>query len=258
MWDQQVDALARDHFVVRYDPRGFGGTRHDPAVPFANHARRPRGARPPRRRARDRGRREPWRQASRSTSHSMRPTGWRRRHDRVGPERIPDAARSPTRSSAGSTRSTGSTRRSTPPRLVRLETDALGGRAARDPSGDLDPAFVRRAHELNAPNIAHATDDGTMLPLEPPAFGAARRHPLAGARHGRRPRPRATRSRSTSTCSRPARRDGIPLQRRGAPAERRAPRRVPAGAARLARRARALTPRPIRGGRPASRLPSRA
>ena len=37
--------------------------------------------------------------------------------------------------------------------------------------GDLDPAFVRRAHELNEPNIAHATDDGTVVPLEPPAFG---------------------------------------------------------------------------------------
>ena len=38
MWDPQVEALAADHLVVRYDPRGFGATRHDPAVPFPNHA----------------------------------------------------------------------------------------------------------------------------------------------------------------------------------------------------------------------------
>ncbi|HKH08607.1 MAG TPA: alpha/beta hydrolase, partial [Agromyces sp.] len=31
-----------------------------------------------------------------------------------------------------------------------------------------------RAHELNAPNVAHAADDGTMLPLEPPAYGRLR------------------------------------------------------------------------------------
>ena len=39
---------------------------------------------------------------------------------------------------------------------------------------ELDSRFVRRAHELNAPNIAHATDDGTMIPLEPPAYGRLR------------------------------------------------------------------------------------
>ena len=52
---------------------------------------------------------------------------------------------------------------------MRLEADvwAVG---PRRPATSVDPEFVRRAHELNAPNAAHATDDGTMIPLEPPAY----------------------------------------------------------------------------------------
>jgi pimeloyl-ACP methyl ester carboxylesterase len=36
MWDTAVPWLARDHFVIRYDARGFGRTTSD-TTPFANH-----------------------------------------------------------------------------------------------------------------------------------------------------------------------------------------------------------------------------
>jgi 3-oxoadipate enol-lactonase len=35
---------------------------------------------------------------------------------------------------------------------------------------ELDPAFVARAYELNLPNLAHAEEAPTPLPLDPPAY----------------------------------------------------------------------------------------
>jgi 3-oxoadipate enol-lactonase len=172
MWDQQVDALAQDHFVARYDPRGFGGTRHDEAVPFANrsdalalldHLGVERatvvGASRGGTIALDLALDAPDRVAGVVTVCSS-PSGFpdiplpdeeQRRFDEV--DAIDPA--------------------SDPRRLVQLETTlwAVGPLRAE---ADLDPGFVRRVHELNAPNVAHAADDGTMLPLEPPAYGRLR------------------------------------------------------------------------------------
>jgi 3-oxoadipate enol-lactonase len=169
MWDEQVPDLARDHLVVAYDPRGFGGTRHDAAVPFANHrdalalldhlgiARATVvGASRGGRIALDLALDAPERVAGVVTIGSA-PSG----HPDVpltdAEQRLVDVIDEidPKVDAAG---------------LVHLETVLWAVGPGRSES-ELDPRFVRRAHQLNAPNIAHANDDGTMLPLEPPAFG---------------------------------------------------------------------------------------
>jgi len=172
MWDQQVDALAEDHFVARYDPRGFGGTRHDEAVPFANrndalalldHLGVERatvvGASRGGTIALDLALDAPDRVAGVVTVCSS-PSGFpdiplpdeeQRRFDEV--DAIDPAFE--------------------PLRLVQLETTLWAVGPLRT-QADLDPGFVRRVHELNAPNVTHAADDGTVLPLEPPAYGRLR------------------------------------------------------------------------------------
>ena len=169
MWDLQVDALAANHLVARYDPRGFGGTRHDPSVSFSNRADALAvldhlglerasiiGASRGGTIALDVALEAPERVAGIVTVGSA-PSGFpelplteeeQRRFDELD---ALDPAVDATR-------------------LVRLETMLWAvGPLRRE--GDLDPAFVRRAHELNEPNVAHASDDGTVLPLDPPAFG---------------------------------------------------------------------------------------
>ncbi len=239
MWDPQVEALAADHLVVRYDPRGFGATRHDPAVPFSNHA-----------------------DALAVLDHLGVDRATLVGASRGGRLALDVALHAPDRISgvvvigaepSGSPelpRSDEEARRFDEldrldpaldaRRLVRLETTLWAAGPLRL-EGDLDPAFVRRAHELNEPNIAHATDDGTVVPLEPPAFGRLGdiRSPvlvMVGEHDVS-----ATRSALRAPARGAARRDGILLPGRGAPAECRAPRRVPPRAARLARRARPLT-----------------
>ena len=169
MWDPQVEALAADHLVVRYDPRGFGATRHDPAVPFLNHA-----------------------DALAVLDHLGVDRATLVGASRGGRLALDVALHAPDRTSgvvvigaepSGSPelpRSDEEARRFDEldrldpaldaRRLIRLET-ALWAVGPERLEADLDPAFVRRAHELNEPNIAHATDDGTVVPLEPPAFG---------------------------------------------------------------------------------------
>jgi 3-oxoadipate enol-lactonase len=169
MWDEHIDALAEHHFVARYDPRGFGATSHDEAVPFSNrgdalalldHLGIPRatlvGASRGGTIALDLALDEPDRVAGVVTIGAG-PSGFpelplteeeHRRFDEI------DAV-DPS---------------SDAPLLVQLET-ALWAAGPRRVESDLDPGFVRRAHELNARNVAHANDDGTMLPLEPPAYG---------------------------------------------------------------------------------------
>ncbi|KRC61359.1 hypothetical protein ASE14_10745 [Agromyces sp. Root81] len=168
MWDEQIDALAEDHFVARFDPRGFGGTHHDESVPFANHADAIAvldhlgigeatviGASRGGRITLDAALASPDRVRGVVTVGSE-PGGFpdlplteeeQRRFDEV--EAIDPAV--------------------DPALLMRLETAVWAVGPLRS-EAELDPAFVRRAHELNAPNVAHATDDGTMLPLEPPAY----------------------------------------------------------------------------------------
>ncbi|WP_022892863.1 alpha/beta fold hydrolase [Agromyces subbeticus] len=167
MWDAQVDALAEEHLVVRYDPRGFGGTRHDEAVPFANHADAVAlldhlgieaatviGASRGGRLALDTALAAPDRVRGVATVGSV-PGGTpdqpltdeeQRSFDEIEAiDLTQDAAR-----------------------YLRLEAEvwAVGfGRSA----ADVDPRFLQRARELNALNIGHVHDDGTVLPLEPPA-----------------------------------------------------------------------------------------
>lgn len=169
MWDAQVEALAADHLVVRYDPRGFGATRHDPAVPFSNHADALAvldhlgveratlvGASRGGRIALDAALAAPDR-ISGVVAIGAEPSGSpelprsdeeARRFDEL--ERLDPAIDAR--------------------RLVRSET-TLWATGPLRLERELDPHFVRRAHELNEPNIAHAADDGTVVPLEPPAFG---------------------------------------------------------------------------------------
>ncbi|SIN84566.1 alpha/beta fold hydrolase [Agromyces cerinus] len=168
MWDEQIDALAEDHFVARYDPRGFGGSRHDESVPFANHADAIAvldhlgiaeatviGASRGGRIALDTALASPGRVRGVVTVGSE-PGGSpdlpltdeeQRRFDEV--EAIDPAVDAAL--------------------LMRLEAAVWAVGPLRS-EAELDPGFVRRAYELNAPNAAHATDDGTMLPLEPPAY----------------------------------------------------------------------------------------
>lgn len=167
MWDAQVDAFSEHHLVARYDPRGFGGTRHDESVPFANRA--------------DALAVLDHLGVERATVVGASRGGMIALDlaldapDRVaavvavgaGPSGLPDVALTdeeqrrvdeldaldPATDAA---------------RLVRLET-MLWAVGPRREASDVDPAFVQQALELNAPNIAHAADDGTVLPLEPPA-----------------------------------------------------------------------------------------
>ena len=168
MWDEQIDALAEDHFVARYDPRGFGGTHHDESVPFANHADAVAvldhlgiaeatviGASRGGRITLDTALAFPDRVRGIVTVGSE-PGGFpdlpltdeeQRRFDEL--EAIDPAVDAAL--------------------LMRREADVWAVGPLRSATS-VDPAFVRRAHELNAPNAAHATDDGTMLPLEPTAY----------------------------------------------------------------------------------------
>jgi 3-oxoadipate enol-lactonase len=169
MWDEHAEALAASHLVVRYDPRGFGATRHDAAVPFANHAdalalldhlgvaratvvgaSRGGGI------AIDVALAAPDRVdglvlvSARVGGHpDVEPTPDEQRRidvvDAVDP--LTDATR-----------------------LVALETDLFAIGTGREEQA-LDAAFLRRAHELNEPNVSHAADDGDILPLDPPAYG---------------------------------------------------------------------------------------
>ena len=168
MWDEQVEALAERHLVARLDPRGFGATRHDD-VPYSNrddvvavldHLGIERatlvGASRGGTIALDVALDAPDRVAGVVTIGAG-PSGFpelplsdeeHRRFDEL------DAA-----DEASDARL-----------LVQLET-TLWAAGPQRVEADLDPAFVRRAHELNAPNVAHAADAGTAKPLEPPAYG---------------------------------------------------------------------------------------
>lgn len=168
MWDEQIDALAEHHFVARFDPRGFGGTSHDESVPFANHADAIAvldhlgvaratmiGASRGGRISLDAALAFPDRVRG-VVAIGSEPGGFpdlpltdeeQRRFAEI-------EAIDPTIDAA---------------LQMRLEAELWAVGPLRDTAA-LDAGFVRRALELNAPNAAHATDDGTMLPLEPPAY----------------------------------------------------------------------------------------
>ncbi|RXZ47276.1 alpha/beta fold hydrolase [Agromyces fucosus] len=168
MWDEQLDALAEHHFVARFDPRGFGGTTHDESVPFSNHADAIAvldhlavaeatviGASRGGRITLDTALAHPDRVRGVVTVGSE-PGGFpdlpltdeeQRRFDEI--EAIDPAIDAALQ--------------------MRLEAELWAVGPLRDAAA-VDQGFVRRARELNAPNAAHASDDGTVLPLDPPAY----------------------------------------------------------------------------------------
>lgn len=167
MWDPQIAALARRHYVVRYDTRGYGQTETED-VPFSDRedalalldhlgiARATvigcsRGGRI----ALDLAVENPDRVAGLVTIGSG-PTGFpetelTEREDAIFDELDALLADGDWE------------------RLNRRETE-LWTIGPERRAADLDPAFVARAYELSEPNIRHHSDAPTPTPLENPAY----------------------------------------------------------------------------------------
>lgn len=167
MWDEHVPALAASHLVVRYDPRGFGATHHDADVPFANHA-----------------------DALALLDHLGLARATVVGASRGGAIAIDLALDAPDRVTglvAVSARIGGhpdveltadEQRRFDdidaidplvdPARYLAAETALFAVGTTRD-EASVDPGFLRRAHDLAAPNVPHVADDGEIVPLDPPA-----------------------------------------------------------------------------------------
>jgi len=171
MWDPQVAAIARDHFVIRYDTRGFGRTESD-SEPFSNRADAAAlldslgvtsatlvGASRGGSIALDIALDLPARVSGLVTIGS-------------GPGGFPELELTPAENAAfetiGAAEEAGNWTL-----LNRLEVELWDFGASRSRS-DLDPAFVATAFELNAANLAHASDDLSPVPLLPQAYGRVR------------------------------------------------------------------------------------
>lgn len=168
MWDPQVAELATGHFVVRMDPRGSGATRYEDVrysdredvrsvldhlgVERATVVGAGRGGTI----ALDLALESPERVAG-LVIVGGGPSGFpeaeltREEHRRIDELDAAIAA-------------------SDTALLMRLET-ALWAAGPLRLESNLDPAFVMRAHELNAPNAIHADHPARPEPLEPPAYG---------------------------------------------------------------------------------------
>lgn len=167
MWDPQVDALARDHFVIRFDTRGFGKTETE-NVEFSNRA-----------------------DALAVLDHLGIPKATLIGASRGGTIAIDLAVESPDRVAGLVTIGSGPSgfpeielteaedaafdaidaafESKDWHRLARLEVQLwVFGPQRREE--DLDPAFVATAYELNRVNAVHAEENPTPIPLEPPAF----------------------------------------------------------------------------------------
>ncbi len=168
MWDPIVPSLEGDHHVVRFDTRGFGGTRtsDDPysdrddaralldhlGIPEATVVGSSRGGRI----AVDLALETPERVSGlvlvAAGISGFPEVGLEEAEQRLADEL--DAAEV-----AGDWQ-----------RLTDLEVRFWCVGPGRDPA-DLDPAFVRLAEDLNRPNAAHAVEQPSPVPLEPPAYG---------------------------------------------------------------------------------------
>src|SRR5690554_3804581 len=167
MWDPQVPALAQDHFVIRYDTRGFGETTTDD-IEFSDHADAlaildhlgveratvigcSRGGRI----AIDLAIEHPARVSGLVTIGS-------------GPSGFPDTELTP-EEDAISDRMDAAFEAQDWKALGDLEVRLWSiGPARREE--DLNPEFVARAYELNSVNLKHAAEAAIHVPLEPPAF----------------------------------------------------------------------------------------
>ena len=166
MWDPQIAALAKHHFVVRFDTRGFGETVTQ-NVEFSNRA-----------------------DALAVLDHVGVGTATLIGSSRGGSIAIDVALEHPHRVAGlvviGGAPSGFPEVELTDaedalfdaldeafdagdwPRLARLEAELWAVGPLRR-AADLDPAFVAAAHALNLANVAHAQDAPVQLPLDPPA-----------------------------------------------------------------------------------------
>lgn len=167
MWDPQVAALAREHFVIRYDTRGFGRTSTED-VEFSDHADAlamldhlgvaqatvigcSRGGRI----AIDLAIEHPERVSGLVTIGS-------------GPSGFPDTELTPEEDELADQLDAAFESKDWE-RLGDLEVRLWSiGPTRREE--DLDPAFVATAYELNRANLPHAEENPTHTPVEPPAY----------------------------------------------------------------------------------------
>lgn len=167
MWDPQIEALAREHFVIRYDTRGFGRTATED-VEFSDHGDAlaildhlgitqatvigcSRGGRI----AIDLTLANPARVTGLVTVGS-------------GPSGFPDLELTPEEDELADQLDAAFEAKDWE-RLGDLEVRLWSiGPSRREE--DLDPEFVATAYELNRANLAHAQENPTHIPLEPSAY----------------------------------------------------------------------------------------
>jgi len=167
MWDRLVPALAANHFVVRFDSRGFGQTstqdirfsdRAD-ALALLDHLGVSRavvvGASRGGRIAIDLAVDAPDRVSGLVTIGS-------------GPGGFPDTELTD-EEDAGFDALDDAYEARDWHRLAKLETELWCFGPARDVAA-LDPAFVEEAYALNRPNAAHGDESPVVVGLEPPAY----------------------------------------------------------------------------------------
>ncbi|MHA7985058.1 alpha/beta fold hydrolase [Rathayibacter sp. CAU 1779] len=167
MWDPLVPVLARDHYVVRFDTRGYGQTRTDD-VKFTDRADArdvlehlgvaratvvgaSRGGRV----ALDLALESPEVVAGVATVGS-------------GPSGFPDTELTDEEDAAFDALDD-AYEDADWERMTRLET-ALWVVGPRRDESTLDPGFVETAYGLNRPNIVHRAEAPISVPLEPPAY----------------------------------------------------------------------------------------
>ncbi|HWD62736.1 MAG TPA: alpha/beta hydrolase [Humibacter sp.] len=167
MWDHLVPMLAADHYVVRFDNRGFGRTTtddvkfsdRDDARDVLDHLGVTRasvvGASRGGRIAIDLALESPDRDAGLVTIGS-------------NPGGFPDTELTD-EEDAGFDALDDAYEDEDWPRLTELET-ALWAIAPTRTEADLDPEFVATAYALNRPNAAHRSEAPVSIPLEPSAY----------------------------------------------------------------------------------------
>lgn len=167
MWDAQVDALATDHFVVRFDARGYGRTtsdgttftNHGDVVALLDHLGVPAAT------------------LIGSSRGGMIAVNTALVHaDRVdgvvtigsGIEGFPPTTPTDSESAlfAGISELTAAGDRT---QAKRLEVELWVFGPDRN-ANDLDPAFVARAFELNQPNVERGGEPPSSLPVQPSAY----------------------------------------------------------------------------------------
>jgi pimeloyl-ACP methyl ester carboxylesterase len=167
MWDRLVPALAADHFVVRFDSRGFGQTSTEnvrfsdraDALALLDHLGIARavvvGASRGGRVAIDIAVDAPDRVTGLVTIGS-------------GPGGFPDIELTDEEDAGFDTLDDAYEAKDWH-RLARLETELWCFGRNRD-RGALDPVFVEEAYALNRPNAAHGDESPIVVGLEPPAY----------------------------------------------------------------------------------------